>query len=226
MTVAAVRRLHVPLRAAADAIPHLGAAHHWREGRSPKSLVDQWWTANALPLSVRNLLDQAQEWQTAELIDAYVERQTKLEDDRPSPSQSDLLAIVGIGDKLGVIVIEAKVDEGFDKTVSEWRAVDSKGKAQRLQKLCSLLGLDTASVAPLRYQLLHRTASAVLEARRYRAAIAAVIVQSWCPRSSGSEDFAAFLEALGITYPGAGQISAARQVGNVMLRFGWSAEAA
>jgi len=112
--VANVRRLHVPLRVATDVIPFLGAPHHWKDGRSAKCLVDQWWAKNAVPVSVHHLLQQADEWRNAELVDAFVERQTDLDDGRPSHSQSDLLAILSVEDRLGIVVIEAKVDEGFD----------------------------------------------------------------------------------------------------------------
>jgi len=121
--VSVVRRIHVPLRRPEEIIIHLGAPHHWKEGRSAKSLIDQWWSANAIPPSILAILDQAPEWRGSELIDAYAERCTSLNDGRPSNSQSDLLAIVGTADSLGVLSIEAKVDEGFDKTVGDWLKV-------------------------------------------------------------------------------------------------------
>lgn len=224
--MAVIRRLHVPLRTAEDVIPYLGAPHHWKEGRSAKSLVDQWWAANGIPTSVRTLFDQADEWRNAELIDAFVERQTDLEDGRPSHSQSDLLAIVALEGRLGVVAIEAKVDEGFDKTVAEWLKNGGPGKAARLEKLCSLFGLKPGEVGDLRYQLFHRTASAILEARRYRASDAAMIVQSWCPKSSGISDFSAFLNALGVAFVGPDRLTSISVFDDVALRFGWLREVA
>lgn len=224
--MALIRRLHVPLRAPADVIPHLGKPHHWKEGRSAKSLVDQWWMANDIPLSVRKLLDGADEWRGAELIDAFVERQTSLDDGRPSHSQSDLFAIVAIGQRLAIVVVEAKVDEGFDKTVDEWLATGGAGKVARLDSLCMLLGLQPGGVGALRYQLFHRTASATLEARRFRASQAVVIVQSWCPKSSGMADFADFIAAFGLEFQGAGVLTPAYETGGVSLRLGWLSEAA
>jgi hypothetical protein len=224
--VALIRRLHVPMRAAADVIPHLGKPHHWKEGRSAKLLVDQWWAANALPASIIGLLNQADEWRGAELVDAFVERQTDLKDGRPSHSQSDLLAIVALADCLGIVAIEAKVDEGFDKTVGEWLVSGGAGKAVRLAKLCDLFGRKPADVAGLRYQLFHRTASAILEARRYRARQAVMIVQSWCPSASGISDFLAFLHAIDVPCEIPGKLSDARVFDGVALRVGWSPEPA
>ena len=219
-----VRRVHVPLRRPEDVIPHLGAAHHWKEERSAKSLVDQWWTANAIPPTIRELLDQAPEWRGAELIDAFAERCTDLGDGRASHSQSDLLAIVGLSDGLGVVGIEAKVDEGFDRTVAEWRARPSHGKAARLAKLCALFGFDPDVVGSLRYQLFHRTASAVLEAKRYRAGRCAMIVQSWSADHDGFADYSAFFATLGLPSLVQGMISAPILLDGIALRTGWSAE--
>ena len=223
--MAAIRRLHVPLLAPEGIIPHLGALHHWKEGRSAKCLIDSWWASNDIPASIRRMLDEAPEWRDVALIDAFAERCTDLEDGRPSRSQSDLLAIVGLARRIGVLSIEAKVDEGFDKTVGEWIGDGSQGKAIRLAKLMALLGISASSVERLRYQLLHRTAAAVLEARRYRANQAAMIVQSWCPGRSSFGDYLAFCCALGLPEPAANQLTAPVSVGEVQLRLGWSAEA-
>jgi hypothetical protein len=48
-------------------------------------------------------------------------------------------------------------------------------------RLCATLGLNTSDVGGLRYQLLHRTASAVYEAQRYRSRRAIMLVHSFSP---------------------------------------------
>jgi hypothetical protein len=220
-----VRRIHVPLRRPDEIISHLGAAHHWKEGRSAKSLIDQWWSANALPPTIAAILDQAEEWRGSDLVDAYAERCTSLDDGRPSHSQSDLLAIVGNAKSLGILSIEAKVDEGFDKTVGEWLKAQSAGKMARLAKLCSLFKLDPADVSGLRYQLFHRTASAIIEARRYRSDRAAMIVQSWSPDANGFADYCEFFDAVGISGLSVGKLSPPLILDDVSIRTAWSAEA-
>lgn len=220
-----IRRLNAPLKKPEDAIPHLGAPHHWKEGRSAKCLIDQWWSANDLPTRIRKILDQAPEWRDAEVLDAFIERCTNLEDGRPSHSQSDLLAVIGLGDGLGIVSIEAKVDEGFDRTVTEWLAKPSAGKVERLSKLCDLFRLVPADVGSLRYQLFHRTASAIIEAKRYRAKNATMIVQSWSESNDGYDDYVAFFDAIGVVIPGIGKLSDAMIIDGVSLRTAWSAEA-
>lgn len=219
-----IRRIHVPLLAPEDVIRHLGAPHHWKEGRSAKSLTDQWWSANDLPATIRRILDQADEWRNAELIDAFVERCTNLADGRASHSQSDLMAILGLTDGIGLLAIEAKVDEGFDKTVAEWLRSDSVGKRARLAKLCGILGLTADGVGHLRYQLFHRTIAAVLEAKRYRSGKAAMIVQSWSADHDGFADYATFFTAVGLRIDEPGRFSEPATLDGVSFRTAWSAE--
>ncbi len=221
---AAIRRLHVPLLTPEGIIPHLGAPHHWKEGRSAKCLIDSWWKENDIPVSIRRMLDDVPEWRNAALVDAFAERCTSLDDGRPSHSQSDLLAIVGLTAGIAVLSIEAKVDEGFDKTVGQWIGNGSEGKAIRLAKLAALLGIQAQGIEGLRYQLLHRTAAALLEANRYRTHQAAMIVQSWCPDRSSFGDYLAFCAALGILEPKANELTGPISLGGVQLRLGWSAE--
>ena len=213
-------RLNLAMRAPEDVIPHLGKAIHWKEGRSAKSLADSWFAANDIPADVRAVLDQAAEYRGATLIDAFLERCTDLEDGRATPSQTDLLAILATRGGLAVMGVEAKVTESFGPVVEEWLD-GGDSKELRLQRLCAQLGLNRTSALPLRYQLLHRTVAAMLEARRYRTSRALMIVQSFCPQRTGFGDFAAFVEALGYGAMEADRLSASRELGDMDLRLGW-----
>jgi len=96
-----------------------------------------------------------------------------------------------------VIAVEGKVDEPFGPLVGEWRKQESAGKKERLRFLCKVLGLETGSVDALRYQLLHRTAAAVLEAERFGASAAIMLVHSFSPEQAGFQDYALFAKAIG-----------------------------
>ena len=139
-------RVAVALRRPEDVIPHLGSPTHWKQGKSAKSLADAWFHANDLPPRVRAVLEQDPASDGTELIDAWLERCTDLADGRATPSQTDLLAVVGMGPELAILAVEGKVTESFDKVVSDWLAGGSDGKLQRLESLCSLLGLDPSSL--------------------------------------------------------------------------------
>ncbi|WAC46883.1 hypothetical protein OVA03_09145 [Asticcacaulis sp. SL142] len=217
-------RIHVPIKCPEDVIPHLGAAIHWKEGRSAKCLADSWFAANAIPNSVADVLKGDAVFADARLIDAFLERGVRLQDGG-RPSQTDLMAIVALKDKIGVLAIESKLDETFGPTIAEWLTpTPSSGKLKRLELLGELLCIDPEPHGALRYQLLHRTASAVLEAKRYMSGEAAMVVQSFCPNISGFSDFSAFVSALGLGTAVVGGMTGAKVCGGVNLRLGWVAE--
>ncbi len=67
----------------------------------------------------------------------------------------------------------------------------------RLTALCNTLNIKTDDALPLRYQLLHRAVSAILEANRFTASTAILLVQSFggADGLKDFKDFAACLEA-------------------------------
>ena len=67
-------------------------------------------------------------------------------------------------------MVEGKVSEPFDKTIAEWREDNSEGKHIRLKFLLDELGLEeNKQINTIRYQLLHRTVSAIIEAEKFKA---------------------------------------------------------
>jgi hypothetical protein len=215
-------RIAVPIQKPEDVIPHLGKPSHWKQGRSAKSLADSWFFAKGFPDVIGALLAQSDSFAEAELLEAWLERETDLQDGRATPSQTDLLALLAIGDRLAVLGIEAKVDESFGQYVSEWLEGGSEGKADRLSQLCALFSLEPGQVGHLRYQLFHRTAAAILEARRFRGNTAILIVQSFCPKSTGLADATEFFDAIGMPGLEIGKLLGPRRVGGVELWVGWA----
>jgi hypothetical protein len=208
-----------------DVIPHLRKGDlHWRDGYSAKAVCASWFNANDIPPSVRRVLETANEYQGAELVDAWLERCTHLPWGRGNPTQTDLLAVLAVGDELAVFAVEAKVKESFGPHVQDWLAEGGNNRAERLHGLCNLLDLSVETLSGLRYQLLHRTAAAVLEAKRYRASHAAMIVQSFCPDSTGLPDFQSFAQAMAYGHVDADSISSPKVLGSIALRIGWSAD--
>lgn len=214
------------MRKAEDVIPHLGKPSHWKQGRSAKSLADIWFLANDIPPAVRRVLYQSDAFLDCELVDAWLERSTNLGDGRSTHSQTDLLAVLGLRDGLAILGIEAKVDESFGPLVSEWLRDDSAGKRARLARLLSTLGIAEADATALRYQLIHRTVAAIIEAKRYRSNRAVMIVQSFCPKATGFDDFAAFCRALGHGEPRRDCLAPPRRIDGVILWLGWVSDEA
>lgn len=221
-----VRRPYLPMRQPKDVVPYLGAEHHFRDGRSAKLIAESWFSAgDNLPEIVRWTLDQVPRLREAELVDSFLERCIELGDGL-RPSQADVLAILGLAGELAIMAVEGKVDESFGQLVSEWLNNASTQKHRRLARLTNTLGIDVAESAALRYQLLHRTASAIYEAHRYRAKVAVMMVHSFDPADVGLSDFKRFSNAMGLP-----EADATRLVGPVIregvdLYLGWATDRA
>jgi hypothetical protein len=114
------------------------------------------------------------------------------------------------------------VEESFADLVGNWNT--SASKQCRLDGLCATLGLGAGCVGNIRYQLLHRTASVVYEAKRYRSHHALRLVHSFSDSHRWFEDFAAFSGAMGlpIAYPRV--CSASKLCEGVNLRLAWVAD--
>lgn len=218
-------RLNIPMRDPADVVPHLAKGQaHWKPGYSAHALATTWFAANGLPERVRTLLAGSPQFAGAELVDAILERCTDLQDGARGPSQTDLLAIVGVGSDLAVLAVEGKVRESFGPRVGEWRD-GSPAKVRRLGLLLDAFGVATADADGLRYQLFHRAAAAVFEAQRYRARRAMLMVHSFSDRRDGWTDFAAFAAALGIgDCAEPGRVSSPRAVRGIDLHLAWLAD--
>lgn len=97
------------------------------------------------------------------------------------------------------MAVEGKVNEPFGGTVGEWLKGASSGKQERMAFLCSTLGISDPPPADIHYQLLHRTASAVIEARRFKTDAAAMIVHSFSPKRMWLDAFQRFVGLYGET---------------------------
>lgn len=194
---------------------------HWRPDHSALELATSWIKAAGVPATVTAVLETCPTYAGCRLIEGFFEREVEL-GTRGRPSQTDLLALVGVAAGYGVIAVEGKAREPFGQIVSDWN--DSDGKQTRLEDLCSRLQLDPASVGNLRYQLLHRTVSAILEAHRYGATEALMLVHSFDKNNSSLDDYRAFASQLGVADASRNAITDAKTLGSINLRLGWVAE--
>lgn len=189
-------RVFVPTRDSADWQRLLASPEkHWRPGFSAMSAALSWEAARGLPAEVDQVFEMAGLGPT-ELLLAIPEWKTRLPGGERD-SQTDVFALVRTARGMFATAVEAKVAESFGPTVGEWAAELTPGKRQRLTALCELLGVPFPPAPMLRYQLFHRTASAVIEARRFGASGAAMIVQSFSPDRAWLADWQAFGDMLG-----------------------------
>ena len=203
-----------------DVIPYLARqGRHWKKGRSAYELAHSWVNAADIPASVRSVLNTCPDYAGATLVEGLFERDVDLRT-RGHRSQTDLLAFVKLVHGNAVIAVEGKVDEPFGDPVSTWND-HSPGKGRRLECLCASLGLRVADVGDIRYQLLHRTASAIYEAQRYRTTRAVMLVHSFSVTDASFRDFQGFAKSMGVPVQAVNQVSEERQCEGIRLRLAW-----
>ena len=211
-----------PIRTPHDARAYLAdPIRHWKPDHSAVELARSWIGCGRIPDSVKAVLDTCPIYAGSELIEGFFEREVAL-GTAGRASQTDLLALVRLQQGLAVIAVEGKVREPFGQLVGEWNT--SVGKQTRLDELCGRLGLDARAVDHLRYQLFHRTVSALIEAERYGAQQALMLVHSFDGDDSSFSDYQAFADALGLTGAELNRISSAKPRGNIDVRLGWVKE--
>jgi sigma54-dependent transcription regulator len=192
---------------------------HWRDGYSAKSLAFAWESAGGFPPEVRAALEATPEFASTELLLGIPEHQVMLPGGS-RPSQSDLWVLGRTVDGLVSMTIEGKVSEPFGPTIEEWLVDASPGKRERLAFLQRQLGLETEVPSNIRYQLLHRTASAVIEARRFRAHRAVMLVHSFSDQDSWLDDFVRFAALMGCD-AAPGRIAKAGVDSDLPIHLGW-----
>jgi hypothetical protein len=215
-------RFCLPTTSFEDWQRHVAAVEHWKPGASAYELARSWESARVFPPAVRGILATAADpaVRTLEPLVGLPEHRVALAGgSRASQTDLFLLARAGDGD-LAAIAVEGKVAEPFGPLVADWIADGSEGKHERLDQLCGLLRLERSATGKLRYQLLHRAGSAILEARRFGASRAVLLVHSFHPAAKHFTDFRVFARALGINV-GRDEIVAATIPFAPQLLLGW-----
>ena len=178
---------------------------HWRTGYSARTLAMSWEAARGFPPEVVRIFrtSAVSAFEDVDLLLALPEYKVPLPGGS-RPSQNDIFILAK--DRQGLLLaatIEGKVDEAFGETLDSWLktpdAVVSDGKRKRLAFLQEQLGLEQELAGTIRYQLLHRMASAVIEATRFNARSAVMLVHSFSPSQRWFTDYAAFVKLFGPT---------------------------
>jgi hypothetical protein len=184
------------------------------------SLAQCWQgAAGALPLEVSALLATGRHpaLEKPELLLAIPEYQVDLPGGT-RPTQTDVFALVRGRGGLAALAVEGKVNEEFGPTVE---AKQREGASQRLDYLHELLRIPPSSSPRLRYQLLHRTAAAILLAQRFFTSVAVLVVHSFSADHRWYSDFEAFAAALDVQTT-RGSLAAVGERGGVQLFIGWA----
>jgi hypothetical protein len=196
-----VKRIFVPTRDGTDwqrllAKPTL----HWKSGASAMTAAASWEDAGGkLPAEITVLLSGSREPDLVDLtlLAALPEWQVALPGG-DTTSNTDVLAICRNDLGVCILAVEAKVLEDFGPLLKDKRAGASPNQERRLAYLHEILGVPAFDNA-IRYQLLHRTASALLTARQFHAHCAVMLVHAFGTPAQRRSDFTAFCTAMGAT---------------------------
>jgi hypothetical protein len=215
--------------------------NHENENRSAY-LVGQRWLGSKgeFPPAIKSLMTASMG--SLRLAFSVAEHITVL-DTLVAPSRTDLMVYCGDGKSAkSVIAIEGKFTEGFAERIVYWirdekeaRGTLSRqdllsleikvGRQRRLQWLCNLLDLSFDDQSEIRYQLLHRTVCALLEAKHIGANSAIMLVQAFADCPENWDDYAEFAEKMGFTSIAPNSISEAKVLSafpGISLHLGWA----
>lgn len=174
----------------------------WKTGYSARTLAHCWHTADGFPAEISHVFNTSPftALHNAEPLLILPEHKVPLKGRGPE-SQNDIFVMAKAKDgDLISIMIEGKVEESFGNPLGKWKSANSgftENKRERLDDLQNQLGL-TAIPDDIYYQLIHRTASAMIEARRFNARYAVMLVHSFSPTGSWFEEYARFLNLFGV----------------------------
>lgn len=196
---------------------------HWKPGYSAMTLARAWEAGEVrgFPREIASLFHTTphQELKGLSLVFAMPEYQVSLPGGR-HPSQTDLLVMACGPEGLVIIAVEGKVNESFGPTVADKRKKRSNGVAKNLECVMKCLGLDGDVPDTIRYQLLHRTASAFLVAQKFHAHAAVMLVHSFSPSNKWFDDFSTFARLFG-AQPNLGELVSIGKPQSIPLFIGW-----
>jgi len=196
-------KIFVPLKSLEDWKSLLAKPDkHWKKGYSAKALASCWKEANDFPKSVKTVFMKSGMviFKSIELLLAIPEYEVPLLGGL-RPSQNDIFILARGNNQLISIAVEGKVAEDFGQPVAEWKQEkdEKTTKEERLNFLQRELNLEDKAIDHIRYQLLHRTASAIVEAKKFNAKTALMLVHSFSPSYEHFEDYKEFVGLFGLT---------------------------
>ena len=195
---------------------------HWRTGYSARSLACSWEEAGGFPKEIKEAINTSDIPDLGDIVPLLVipKHKVPLPPGRISPSQNDAFVLASNEKGLISMTIEGKVEEPFGQTIEKWEPDSSPGKHERFNYLVDLLELQGRDISQVYYQLIHRTASAIIEAERFHADTAVMLVHSFSQSYTGFEEFCAFAGHLGVK-PKLNRLHSCGKRSGIELYIGW-----
>jgi hypothetical protein len=197
-----MKRIYVPTTSSDDWRKLLAEPNkQWRSGYSAKELAQCWEQAGGFPNEFQDSYKKLDNpvLHELELLLAIPEYQVRLPGGGRS-SQNDLFVLARARDnQLVAIMVEGKVNEPFGMTLGKWLEGASDGKKTGLKYLCDVLGLSKEPPSHIQYQLLHRTESVIIEAKRFNSCCAMMIVHSFSSEHRWFAEYQKFLALFNVS---------------------------
>ncbi|MCH1624453.1 DUF6946 family protein [Ferdinandcohnia quinoae] len=194
----------------------------WKPAYSAYELANCWEEAENLPPCVEKAFKSSDIslFQQVNILYGFPEYKVSLPGGG-AKSQNDLYLLANAGGELLPIMVEGKVSEAFGERVEAWKGENpSEGKRKRLTYLLDLLNLKEDDALNKRYQLFHRTASAIKEAKNVNAKNALMLIHSFSKEGKWYEDYAEFVELFNVEAK-KDEVVGPVAVNGVDLYFGW-----
>lgn len=191
---------------------------HYKTGHSAYECAHKWKTVKSeFPEPIASILRKASQSILRDLKICQIQAEYAVYlDVHTSPSKNDLLLFCESqkGQKV-VIAVEAKCDESFAQPIRDWLCTADlpnprsqrkmfneekqpvERKLRRLAFLNEVLSQNFGSDSAIRYQLLHRFASAILTARQTFARAGIMLVEAFTQSDRNFKDFQDFCAVLG-----------------------------
>jgi hypothetical protein len=199
----------------------------WKRGFSAFETAVSWEQASrsssGIPAPLENLLRESK-YLDPVLLFAVAEHKVDLPGGTAA-SQSDVWAVINTAAGMVSMTVEAKARESFGDEILERWLIAGKTQAsidnrkERWDHVRSFLP-ESDTFLQVRYQMLHRCAASVIEARRLGYQHAAFVVQAFNTPEKSFQDFVVFCRALKI--PAARGSLATTSVGGISLSVGWA----
>lgn len=200
---------------------------HWRTGYSARTLAYSWHDSVNWPPEIQQMFSASPEpvLRSAQPLLVIPEKITSVAG-TGEPPHNDVFVLAKAADgQLVSIAVEGKVDEPFgngNQTVVSWKnAGNAANRRIRLDQFLDRIQLDEHQADPLAYQLVQRTASAVIEAETFNARYAIMIVHSFSATHANFSAFEALASAYGVAIQ-SGQLAEVSRYRDIRLFIGWA----
>ena len=190
---------YIKTESAEDWKKGLADEKHWKTGYSAKTLAYAWEASDGFPDTIQKVFDNSkyQNFHKLRFLLGIPEYKVSLKGGSQG-SQNDIFVLAKTkNDHLVSIAVEGKCNEEFGPLLSNWIKGASDGKKERIECIKNTLGIKKDIPGNIHYQLLHRSASAIIEAKKFNCKYAILLIHSFNQENLWLDDYCNFTKLFG-----------------------------